>query len=144
MVSGHLFQLGILVGTTLAVAEIGWNLRDAILETHLWTSEMVSTQIYQIKDLWSFNYCSENSYFLDIMIGFCYFYSFISGLIFWGFLEFWMPWSFFTRLEMTTELMIELWSFITKSWKINVQLISNNNSVLCFGTHNSQILKQKQ
>ena len=78
-------------------------------------------QIYQIKDLWSFNYCSENSYFKDIMIGFCYLYSFIffvSGLIFWGFLEIWMPWSFLTRLEMTIELKIELWSLMTKSRKI--------------------------
>ena len=77
--------------TTLAVAEIGWNLRDAILETHLWTSEMVSTQIYQIKDLWSFSYCSQNFYFHDILVGFCYLifiYLCISGFIFWGFLEF--------------------------------------------------------
>ena len=119
--------------TTLAVAEIGWNLRDAILETHLWTSEMVSTQIYQIKDLWSFSYCSQNFYFHDILVGFCYLifiYLCISGLIFWGFLEFWMPRSFLTRLEMTTELKIELWSLMTKSRKINVQLISDNSGLL--------------
>ena len=64
-------------------------------------------------------------WFLLIFIYLC-----ISGLIFWGFLEFWMPRSFLTRLEMTTELKIELWSLMTKSRKINFQLISNNSGLL--------------
>ena len=57
-------------------------------------------------------------------------YLFMSGLIFWGFLEFWMPWSFLTRLEMTLGLKIELWSLMTKSMKMNVQLIINNSALL--------------
>ena len=48
--TGQLYQLWILVGPTLAVPEIGWNLWDKIPKIHLWNSEMVSGGSF--KGLW--------------------------------------------------------------------------------------------
>ena len=70
------------------------------------------------------------SWHRDWFLFLIFIYLFISGLIFWDFLEFWMPLSFLTRLEITIELMIEPWKLMTKFRKINVQLISNYSALL--------------
>ena len=66
----------------------------------------------------------------DWFLLFTLIYLFLSRFILWCCLEFWMHWSIVTRLEMTIELKIELWSLMTKSRKINFQLISNNSGLL--------------